>query len=90
MLAREDGFSLSDAWLVSGFFFSFLFLKKFAWHEAPKYFGVCMCSLLNGMNNAFAKASRAFLQDLVLLENEDLTHKQMEHVSNPYYVCSAN
>lgn len=28
------------------------------------------------------------LQDLVLLENGDLRHKQREHVSNLYYVCS--
>ncbi|PQQ07610.1 hypothetical protein Pyn_18470 [Prunus yedoensis var. nudiflora] len=40
-----------------------------------------MCSLFNGKNNGFAKASRVFLQDLVLLENGDLTHKQMELVS---------
>ena len=31
----------------------------------------------------------ALLQDLVLLENGDLRHKQREHVSNLYHVCSA-
>ena len=31
----------------------------------------------------------ALLQDLVLLENGDLRHKQREHVSNRYHVCSA-
>ena len=31
----------------------------------------------------------ALLQDLVLLKNGDLRHKQREHVSNRYHVCSA-